>query len=50
MQDNTLFNTSIRKNLELVRENISEEEIIQALKKAKADFVFEAEEGLDTVI
>lgn len=50
MQDNTLFNTSIRKNLELVWENISEEEIIQALKKAKADFVFEAEEGLDTII
>lgn len=50
MQDNTLFNTSIRNNLELVWENIDENKIIKALKKAKADFVFNSKDWLETII
>ncbi|MDP5038952.1 MAG: ABC transporter ATP-binding protein/permease, partial [Candidatus Gracilibacteria bacterium] len=50
MQDNTLFNTTIRKNLELVGENITEKQIIKALKKAKADFVLDSKDGLETMI
>jgi ABC-type multidrug transport system fused ATPase/permease subunit len=40
MQDNTLFNTSILKNLRYAKPEATEEEINKALKKAKADFVF----------
>lgn len=50
MQDNTLFNTSIRKNLELIWDDITEDKIIKALKKAKADFVFNSKDGLETII
>lgn len=50
MQDNTLFNTTIRKNLELVWDNITQDEILDALKKAKADFVLKSQEWLETII
>lgn len=50
MQDNTLFNTTIRKNLELVWDNVNEDQIIDALKKAKADFVLKSQEWLETII
>lgn len=50
MQDNTLFNKTIRKNLELVWDNVNEDQIIDALKKAKADFVLKSQEWLETII
>lgn len=50
MQDNTLFNTSIKANLEIAREKAKNEDIIDALKKAKADFVFCLKDWIDTVI
>jgi ABC-type multidrug transport system fused ATPase/permease subunit len=41
MQDNSLFNTSIKENLLLARNNATIDEIKDSIKKAKADFVFE---------
>ena len=49
-QDNSLFNLSIRDNLLFAKESASEEEILEALKNAKAEFVFDFPEGIDTVI
>lgn len=50
-QDSILFNDSIRKNLSLGVENISDEEFNTALKIANAyEFVQELEDGLDTFI
>ena len=49
-QDNSLFNLSIRDNLLFAKEDASELEIQQALKNAKAEFVFDFPEGIDTVI
>jgi ABC-type multidrug transport system fused ATPase/permease subunit len=40
MQDNTLFNTTIKKNLLFANENASDKEIEKAIKNAQADFVF----------
>ena len=50
MQDNTLFNTSIKENLLLVDTKASKIELDKALRKAKADFVFWLKDGIDTVI
>ncbi len=50
MQDNTLFNTSILKNLRYAKPDATEEEIAKALKKAKADFVFKTSEWLNSII
>lgn len=50
MQDNTLFNTSIRNNLLLVDKKATQKDIESAIKKAKADFVFKLKDGLDTLI
>lgn len=50
MQDNTLFNTTIRENMLIAKNDASEEEIIKALKKAKAEFVFKQENWLETII
>lgn len=50
MQDNTLFNTTIKNNMLFVKSNASEEEIINALKEAKADFVFKQKDGINTEI
>jgi subfamily B ATP-binding cassette protein MsbA len=50
-QDSVLFNDSVRNNLTFTEPDITEEEIIQALKIANAyDFVMELPQGLDTEI
>lgn len=48
-QGNTLMSGTIRENLELGKENATEEEIIYALKTSCADFVFDLPKGIDTV-
>jgi ABC-type multidrug transport system fused ATPase/permease subunit len=40
MQDNSLFNTSIKENLLYANPNATKKDIQQALKNAKAEFVF----------
>lgn len=50
MQDNSLYNTTIRENLLYANEDASEEDLISALQKAEAHFVFNLENELDTVI
>lgn len=50
-QDSILFNDSVRNNLSLGKDGITEEQFQQALKIANAfDFVNELENGIDTVI
>ena len=51
MQDNYLFNMSIRENLLISNESATDEEMIEACKKANIyDFVLEQPNGFDTVI
>lgn len=51
MQDNYLFNLSIRENMLLSNENATENDMIEACKKANIyDFVSKQPEGFDTVI
>jgi len=50
MQDNSLFNTTIRENLLFANPNATDEELKQALKNAEADFVFNLKDGLNTII
>jgi len=50
MQDNSLFNTTIKENLLFANSNASDKEIKKALKDAQADFVFKLEKWLDTEI
>lgn len=50
MQDNSLFNMSIRDNLSHSRDWVTEKDIIDALQKSEANFVFHLEKWLDTVI
>lgn len=50
MQDNSLFNTTIRENLLYAKPDATEEELITALKKAKAGFVLNLEDWLETMI
>ena len=49
-QDVFIFNDTVRNNLLIANPEASEEEIIEAIKKAKAEFVFKLENGLDTVL
>ncbi|PID83892.1 hypothetical protein CSB09_03615 [Candidatus Gracilibacteria bacterium] len=49
-QDNSLFNMSVKENLLLAKPDASEKELKNALTKASADFVFELEDGIDTLI
>lgn len=49
-QDNSLFNLSILENLKFAKPNASKKEIIQALKDAQADFVFDMKDWLNTII
>jgi len=49
-QDVFIFNDTVRNNLLIANPEASEEEIIEALRKAKAEFVFRLENGLDTVL
>lgn len=48
-QGNTLMSGTIRDNLYLGKRDATEEEMVDALKKSCADFVFDLPEGLDTV-
>lgn len=51
MQDNYLFNTSIRENLLIANESATEQEMIDACEKANIyDFILEQPKGFDTVI
>lgn len=51
LQDNMLFNTSIKENLKYGKENATEYEMEQACKKAYIyDFIQKLPKGLDTVI
>jgi subfamily B ATP-binding cassette protein MsbA len=49
-QDVFIFNDTLRNNLLIAKPDATDEELIEALKKAKADFVFKWEKGLDTVL
>ncbi len=49
-QEVFIFNDTLRNNLLIAKPDATDEELIQALKKAKADFVFRLENGLDTVL
>jgi len=50
-QEPVLFSKSIRDNLALAKDNVTEEEMIAALKKANAhEFVMHLEKGLDTFV
>ena len=48
-QGNSLMSGSIRENLLLAKPDASEEELHEALHLAAADFVYELQDGLDTV-
>ena len=50
MQDNTLFNTSIKENLQYANKNASLEEIKEAIKNAEAGFVYNLDKWINTVI
>ncbi|EDP73282.1 multidrug ABC transporter ATP-binding protein [Hydrogenivirga sp. 128-5-R1-1] len=49
-QDVFIFNDTLRNNLLIAKPDATNQEIVEALKKAKADFVFKLEKGLDTVL
>ncbi|NPA54201.1 MAG: ABC transporter ATP-binding protein [Aquificae bacterium] len=49
-QEVFIFNDTLRNNLLIAKPDATDEELIEALKKAKADFVFKLEKGLDTVL
>lgn len=50
MQDNTLFNTSIKENLLFAKQNATQEELDLVIKLAQADFVYSLKDWLDTII
>ncbi|SNR69889.1 ABC transporter ATP-binding protein [Desulfurobacterium atlanticum] len=49
-QEVFIFNDTLRNNLLVAKPDATDEELIEALKKAKANFVFKLEHGLDTVL
>lgn len=50
-QEPVLFNTTIRENIIFGRENITEEEILEACRKAKAlEFINNKEKGFDYIV
>lgn len=49
-QDNSLFNVSIKENLLFANKNATKKEIEIALKNAQAEFVFDLEKGINTII
>ncbi len=49
-QDNSLFNLSIKENLLFAAPNASQKDLKNALIAAEAEFVFDLENGIDTVI
>lgn len=50
MQDNSLFNTTIKENLLFAKPDATDEEIKNALIKAKAEFVFKQKDWINTEI
>jgi len=50
MQDNSLFNSSIKENLLFAKHNATEQELKEAIQLAQADFVYNLEKWLDTII
>ncbi len=50
MQDNLLFNVSIKENLSLIKKDCSDEDIENALKLAQCDFVHNLEKWIDTIV
>ena len=50
MQDNSLFNTTIKENLLFAKKNATIEEINSALKNAEAWFIFKLKDWINTVI
>jgi len=49
-QDVFIFNDTLKNNLLIAKPDATDEELIDALKKAKADFALYLENGLDTVL
>ena len=49
-QEVFIFNDTLRNNLLIAKPDATDEELLQALKKAKADFIEKLENGLDTVL
>jgi ABC-type bacteriocin/lantibiotic exporter with double-glycine peptidase domain len=49
-QGNTLFYGTIRENLQLANQSVTEAEMTKALKVACADYVFNLPKGLDTPV
>ena len=49
-QDSSLFNMSIKENLLFANSKATKKQISEALKNAKADFVFDLENWIDTII
>ncbi len=49
-QEVFIFNDTLRNNLLVAKPGATDEELIEVLKKAKADFAFKLEYGLDTVL
>ncbi|WP_297887672.1 ABC transporter ATP-binding protein [Sulfurihydrogenibium sp.] len=49
-QDVFIFNDTVENNLKIVKPDATEEEIVQALKKAKADFVFKHKDGIKMMV
>ncbi len=49
-QEVFIFNDTVRNNLLIAKPDATDEQLIEALKKAKAEFVFKLENGLDTVL
>ena len=47
-QEVFIFNDTVRNNLLIAKPDATDEEILEALKKAKADFIFKLPEGIDT--
>jgi len=50
MQDNSLFNTTIKENLLFANKDASTNDIENAIKKAEANFVFKLDKWINTVI
>ena len=49
-QEVFIFNDTLRNNLLIAKPDATDEELLLALKKAKADFIEKLENGLDTVL
>lgn len=49
-EDATLFSSSVRNNVLLGRPEASEDDLVEALQIAQADFVYELPDGLDTKV